>query len=95
MNDLVSRAVKSAGYLGRMALRGEGLKADPALAKMWYERGAAYEDKECHNGLGIIWRDGLVENRVDLKKAVEHFAAASGQELAEAQVNLGKYHYSE
>ena len=90
----IGHAAMSAGYLGRMALRGEGVKADPNVAKMWFERGAAHADKECHNGLGIIWRDGLVKGRVDLKKALEHFAIASGQELAEAQVNLGKYHYS-
>jgi len=91
----VGYAALSAGYLGRMALRGEGVKADPAVAKMWFERGAVYEDKESHNGLGLIWRDGLVQGRVDLKKAKTHFAAAAGQELAEAQVNLGKYHYGE
>jgi SEL1 protein len=89
----VLRAAHSAGYLGRMALRGEGVKADAAVAKMWFERGALYDDKECHNGLGIIWRDGLVQGRVDLKKATTHFAIAAGQELAEAQVNLGKLQY--
>jgi SEL1 protein len=89
----VGHAALSAGYLGRMALRGEGVKTDAVLAKMWFERGALYDDKECHNGLGIIWRDGLVQGRVDLKKAAAHFATAAGQELAEAQVNLGKLHY--
>ena len=92
---LVSHAAASACYLGRMALRGEGVKADAAVAKMWFERGASYDDRECHNGLGIIWRDGLVQNRVDVNRAMGHFAVAAGQELAEAQVNLGKYHYGE
>lgn len=31
----------------------------------------------------------------DMKKALAYFSAAAGQELAEAQVNLGKYHYCE
>ncbi|TFY81441.1 hypothetical protein EWM64_g2573 [Hericium alpestre] len=61
---------------------------------MWFERGAEYGDKECHNGLGIIWRDGLVNGRRDQKRAVHHFGVAAGQDLAEAQVNLGKYHYA-
>jgi SEL1 protein len=87
-------AAASAAYLGRMYLRGEGVKADAATAKMWFERGVEYGDRECHNGLGIIWRDGLVGGKVDLQKALSHFDAAAGQELAEAQVNLGKYHYS-
>lgn len=87
-------AAASAAYLGRMYLRGEGVKADPAMAKMWFERGVEYNDRECHNGLGIIWRDGLVPAlKADLKKAMYHFTVASSQELAEAQVNLAKMHF--
>lgn len=89
----VGYAAPAAGYLGRMYLRGEGVKQDAVMAKMWLERGAEYGDKESHNGLGIIWRDGLVDSRKDLKRAMGHFAAAATQELAEAQVNIGKYHY--
>lgn len=87
-------AALAAGYLGRMYLRGEGVKQDPALAKMWFERGAEYGEKECYNGLGIIWRDGLVDGKKDMKKALSYFQAAASHELAEAQVQLGKYHYS-
>ena len=87
-------AALAAGYLGRMYLRGEGVKQDPVMAKLWFERGAEYGEKECHNGLGIIWRDGLVDGKKDMKKSLAHFGAAASQELAEAQVQLGKYHYS-
>lgn len=77
-----------------MYLRGEGVKADPAVAKMWFERGVEYQERECHNGLGIIYRDGLVPgSKPDLKKAAHHFTAAAGQELAEAQVNIAKIHF--
>ncbi|EIN06738.1 HCP-like protein [Punctularia strigosozonata HHB-11173 SS5] len=93
-NGPLGYAASSAGYIGRMYLRGEGVKADMAMARLWFERGAEYGDRECHNGLGIIWRDGLVEGRKDLKKAFAHFGVAAGQDLAEAQVNLGKYHRS-
>lgn len=86
-------AALAAGYLGRMYLRGEGVKQDAVIAKMWFERGADYGEKESLNGLGIIWRDGLVDGKKDLKKALQYFEAASGQELAEAAVNCGKYHY--
>ncbi|KAI0359680.1 HCP-like protein [Trametes cingulata] len=89
----VGYAALAAGYLGRMYLRGEGVKQDAAIAKMWFERGAEYGEKECHNGLGIIWRDGLVDGKKDIKKAMHYFATAATQELAEAQVNIGKYHY--
>lgn len=65
------------------------------MARMWFERGAEAGDRECHNGLGVIWRDGLVQGRTDEQKAFSFFNAAAGQELAEAQVNLGKHHFSE
>lgn len=60
---------------------------------MWFERGAESGDRECHNGLGIMWRDGLVKGRQDIGKALAHFSHAAGQELAEALVNMGKHHY--
>ena len=92
----VGYAAAAAGYLGRMYLRGEGVKPDMALAKMWFQRGADHGDRECHNGLGIMFRDGLVPNaKADMKKALSHFAVAAGQELAEAQVHIGKYHFGE
>lgn len=86
-------AAKSAAYLGRMYMRGEGVKRDYEMAMMWFERGAQYSVPECHNGLGIIWRDGLVKGRQDISKAMEYFSHAAGQELAEALVNVGKHHY--
>jgi SEL1 protein len=86
-------APKSAAYLGRMYLRGEGVKQDYAMAMMWFERGAEYNDRECHNLLGVMLRDGLVPGRQDMKKAIGHFTKAVGLELAEAHVNLGKHNY--
>lgn len=86
-------ASKAAGYLGRMYLRGEGVKRDARVAKMWYDRGAEYGDRECTMGLGLIHRDGLIEGKVDLGKAVAYFTAAAGQDLAEAQAQLGKHYY--
>lgn len=86
-------AIASAAYIGRMFLRGEGVKQDAALAKMWFERGAAHGEKECNNGLGIIWRDGLVDGRKDMKKAISYFGVAANQDLPEAQSHLGKIYY--
>ena len=63
------------------------------MAKAWFDRGAEHGDRESHNGLGIIYRDGL-GIKADMKQALAHFNVAAGQELAEAQVNIGKYHYS-
>lgn len=39
-----------------------------------------------------MYRDGLGVDR-NLKTAIMHFHAAAQQDLADAQVNLGKYHF--
>lgn len=98
-------AMVAAAFLGRMALRGEGHKRDYKRAKMWFERAAELVslcegmmeltslqgDREAHNGLGLVYRDGLGV-AVDRQKASHYFQAAAGQDLAEAQVNLAKIH---
>lgn len=81
----------SAGFLGRMYLRGEGVKQDFGKAFLWFMRGSGQGDREANNGLGIMFRDGWGVEK-DLKKANMLFLAAAQQDLAEAQVNLGKYH---
>jgi SEL1 protein len=86
----VAWAGAAASLIGRMYLRGEGFKQDAAVAKMWFERGVEFGDREAYNGLGIIWRDGLVRGKVDIQKAINYFREAANAELAEAQVNLGK-----
>jgi SEL1 protein len=48
-------------------------------------------EREAHNGLGVMYRDGLGVKQ-DIKKAFVHFTHAAGQALAEAQVNLAKIH---
>jgi SEL1 protein len=75
-----------------MYLRGEGVKVDHSLAKAWFERGAENGDRESINALGIMYRDGLGV-KADHSKALAYFNHAAGQELAEAQVNVGKHHY--
>lgn len=77
-----------------MYLRGEGVHVDYEKAKAWFDRGVEFAEKESHNALGIMWRDGLIPGKkADIKKAVYHFSVAAGQELAEAQVNLAKVNF--
>ncbi|CAE6523630.1 unnamed protein product [Rhizoctonia solani] len=80
-------------YLGKMYLRGEGVKPDARFARMWFMRGAEFGEKESHNWLGIMYRDGLLDGKPDIKKASQYFAAAAGQDLSDAQVNYGKIYY--
>ncbi|CAE6466148.1 unnamed protein product [Rhizoctonia solani] len=90
---VVAHTAVACAYLGKMYLRGEGVKPDARLARMWFMRGAEFGEKESHNGLGIIYRDGLLDGKPDIKKASQYFAAAAGQDLSDAQVNYGKIHY--
>lgn len=93
-NDQITRAILSAGYIGRMYLRGEGVKRDYGLATMWFRRGAQFGDRESQNGLGILWRDGLVPGHKDsIKTAVKYFNLAADELLAESLVHLAKLHY--
>ena len=82
----------AAGYLGRMYLRGEGVPVNFQKAFLWFKRGTTRGDRESYNGLGVMYRDGLGVER-NLKTSLLHFHTAAQQDLAEAQVNLGKYHF--
>jgi SEL1 protein len=81
-------ASKSAGYLGRMFLRGEGMEQSYSKAKIWFTRGLANGDALCQYSMGLMYRDGLGVER-NIKKASEFFGAAADQDLAVAQTNLG------
>lgn len=87
-------AVLSATFLGRMNLRGEGLRSDIKIAKMWLDRAAKEGDKEALNALGIIWRDGLLDGKPKDESAIIQFSRAAAQDLPEALVNMGKHYYS-
>ncbi|CAG7854812.1 SubName: Full=Related to Sel-1 homolog {ECO:0000313/EMBL:CCA68700.1} [Serendipita indica DSM 11827] len=86
-------AILSAHFIGRMHLRGEGIRQDIKIAKMWFERGALEGDKESLNALGIIYRDGLLDGKEKNDKAIVYFSRAAAQDLPEALVNMGKIYY--
>lgn len=86
----LSFAGKTAGYLGRMYLRGEGVNADPTKAIMWYKLGGEMADPSSLNGLGYMHLKGLGGLKADAAKAAEYFKSAAEQDYGPAQVNLGK-----
>lgn len=87
--ELNDPAMVAAAFLGRMYLRGEGMKQDFKLSRLWFGRAAALGDREAHNGLGVIYRDGLGVKK-DLEKAFKYFQTAAGLELPDAEINIGK-----
>ncbi|KAF8721644.1 HCP-like protein, partial [Rhizoctonia solani] len=91
--NVLAHATIACTYLGKMYLRGEGFRPDARVARMWFMRGAEFGEKDSQNGLGIIYRDGLIDGKPDYKQAAHYFAAAAGQDHSEAQVNYGKILY--
>lgn len=78
--------VQAMGYLGLMAWRGEGQKADPAVARMWFEKAAHFSDGLSLNALGVMLKP------VDFAKATQLFARASEMDNGDGHVNLGIIH---
>jgi SEL1 protein len=81
-------AAKSAGYLGRMFLRGEGMPQSFDIARTWFKRGIDLGDALSQYMLGLMYLRGYGVP-VDAVRAAELFAAAADQNLAVAQVRLG------
>ncbi|KAI1855669.1 hypothetical protein JX266_000534 [Neoarthrinium moseri] len=81
-------AAKSAGYIGRMWLRGEGVKQNFGNAKKWFERGIQYGDSQSQWGLGLMSLKGYGVPH-NFQRATELFKAAADQDFGTAQVALG------
>lgn len=86
--ELEKLASKAAGYLGSMFLRGEGVKQNFDIAKVWFRRGIENGDALSQHGLGLMHLHGLA---MDLNpvKAADFFGAAADQDVSMAQVRLG------
>lgn len=81
-------ATKSAGYLGRMFLRGEGMEQSYSKARIWFTRALSNGDPLSQYSLGLMSLYGLGVP-IDVSKAADYFAAAADQDLAVAQTNMG------
>lgn len=81
-------ACKAAGFIGRMYMRGEGVKQSFTLAKWWFERGLTHSDAQSQYGLGLLYLHGYgVEKNIGM--AINYFKAAADQEFFPAQVQTG------
>ncbi|KAI1464009.1 HCP-like protein [Daldinia caldariorum] len=89
--QLEKYASKAAGYIGRMWLRGEGVRQDFKLAKGWFERGIKHGDAQSQWGLGIMNLHGLGIPK-NVSKATELFKASADQDFSLSHVALGALH---
>ncbi|KAI0474044.1 HCP-like protein [Xylariaceae sp. FL0804] len=81
-------ASKAAGYIGRMYLRGEGVKQDFKTAQRWFERGIKYADAQSQWGLGTMFLHGYGVSR-NIGRATELFKASADQDYSLSNVALG------
>lgn len=88
-NGVGKTASRAAAYLGRMALRGEGVEQSYEVALTWFRRGLITGEPFCQYELGLMYLLGLGV-RKDAVVAADYFKAAAEQDWPAAQVHLGK-----
>jgi SEL1 protein len=86
--DTEKLAAMSAGYLGRMFLRGEGVSQRYSIAKTWFTRGIEHGDAMSQYSMGLMYLQGLGVPK-DAFKASSYFAAAADEDFPVAQVRMG------
>ncbi|KAI1459961.1 HCP-like protein [Annulohypoxylon moriforme] len=89
--QLEKYASKAAGYIGRMWLRGEGVRQDFKAARGWFERGIKHGDAQSQWGLGIMNLHGLGLPK-NVSRATELFKASADQDFSLSHVALGALH---
>ncbi|KAI0384280.1 HCP-like protein [Hypomontagnella monticulosa] len=89
--QLEKYASKAAGYIGRMWLRGEGVRQDFKIARGWFERGIKHGDAQSQWGLGMMNLHGLGIPK-NVSQATELFKASADQDFSLAHVALGTLH---
>lgn len=87
--SLAKVAAKSAGYIGQMFLRGEGMEENYDKATIWFKRGIANGDALCQYWLGLMHLYGYGQ-RKDVAAAADYFKEAANQDFSPAQVRLGQ-----
>ncbi|ORX83331.1 HCP-like protein [Anaeromyces robustus] len=80
---------QSAGFIGYMYWRGEGVEQDMKKAREWLEKGYRHGDAYSTNYLGVMNRDGVAGFEVNTKEASRLFSDAASKENTEAQINFG------
>lgn len=87
-NPMVEKyAARAAGLIGRLYLRGEGVKTDYDKAVQWYRRGITAGDSGSQFGLGLMYLHGLGVSK-DVSKASDLLGEAAMQNQPLAQVQL-------
>lgn len=86
--DLEEYASKSAAYLGRIYLDGEGIEQNFDKARTWFRRGIVNGDAIAQYGMGLLYLNGLGVPK-DPVKAAGYFKVSADQDFGPAQVNMG------
>ncbi|KAI8899975.1 hypothetical protein BC833DRAFT_656626 [Globomyces pollinis-pini] len=83
-------ASQSAGYLGRMYWRGEGVDVDVEIARRWFERGVSQDNAMSYYGLALMTLDGIAGIEKDYKTGLHLLNEAAQLGSGEAKVYLAE-----
>ncbi|KAI8905890.1 hypothetical protein EDD86DRAFT_211043 [Gorgonomyces haynaldii] len=83
-------ASQSAGYLGEMYARGEGVQQNLEVARKWFERGVAQDNGASYNGLGMMYLEGLGGLEVDTKLGLKYLNEAAQKGDVKGTFNLAE-----
>lgn len=90
-NGADKTAAEAAGYIGRMYMRGDGVRQNFDKARAWFERGKTHGDPQSQYGLGLMLLNGY-GGRQNVKLAMELLRSSAEQDFAPAQVQMGRLH---
>ncbi|KAL2755015.1 hypothetical protein ACRALDRAFT_1034909, partial [Sodiomyces alcalophilus JCM 7366] len=82
-------AGRSAGYIGRMYLRGDGVEQSLEQAHRWFTRGISHGDPQSQYGMGLMKLHGYGKAPKNIRLAMDLFKAAAEQDYGPAQVEMG------
>ncbi|KAJ5089341.1 hypothetical protein N7532_008025 [Penicillium argentinense] len=81
-------AAKTAGYIGLIYLRGEGVEQNYGTALTWFRRGVDNGDALCQHQMGLMYLHGYGVPQ-DAYKASLYFKEAADQDFPAAETRLG------
>ncbi|KAL2912876.1 ERAD-associated protein [Polyrhizophydium stewartii] len=84
-------AARATGYLGLMHWRGDGVQADPVVARRFFEQGMERNNGASYNAIGLMHRLGAAGFPKDEAKAIKYYSEAASRDNFDGMVNLAEH----
>lgn len=83
-------ASQSAGYIGEMYWRGEGVEANAVLARKWFERGSMQDNWMSKSGLGMMYLNGEAGLEKNIRIGVQYLELAASHDHPNAMIKIAE-----